>query len=75
MRTFGRVPDLVATDRGFYSGRGVRKIQELGVKRPVIPKPGRLSNPRTRARTTTVVSKRTRLALRSSTSSATTGSE
>lgn len=46
IRVFGRAPEIVATDRGFYSGRGVRTLRELGVKRPVIPKPGRLSNKR-----------------------------
>lgn len=39
-RVFGRAPDLVATDRGFYSSDGERCIQELGVKRAVLPKPG-----------------------------------
>lgn len=42
-RVFGRAPDLVATDRGFYSGDGERCIQELGVKRAVLPKPGHRS--------------------------------
>lgn len=37
---FGRAPRMVATDRGFWSGRGETRIKELGVKRPVIPKPG-----------------------------------
>jgi IS5 family transposase len=40
IEVFGRPPQLVATDRGFYSGEGERKIRELVVKRPVIPKPG-----------------------------------
>jgi IS5 family transposase len=44
---FGRAPHLVATDRGFYSGEGERKLRELGVVRPVIPKPGGTSNDRT----------------------------
>jgi IS5 family transposase len=37
---FGRVPRMVATDRGFYSGRGERRLVEMGVRRPVLPKPG-----------------------------------
>ncbi len=43
---FGRAPDLAATDRGFYSTVGERRIHELGVKRPVIPWPGRKSQER-----------------------------
>lgn len=37
---FGRAPRIVATDRGFYSMEGERKLGELGVKRVVLPKPG-----------------------------------
>lgn len=37
---FGRVPSTVATDRGFYSGRGERRLVEMGVKHPVLPRPG-----------------------------------
>jgi IS5 family transposase len=37
---FGRAPRLVATDRGFYSTDGERRLGELGVKRVVLPKPG-----------------------------------
>jgi IS5 family transposase len=37
---FGRAPHLVATDRGFYSGADERRIQELGVRRAVIPHSG-----------------------------------
>lgn len=37
---FGRVPRMVATNRGFYSGHGERRISEMGVRRPVLPKPG-----------------------------------
>jgi IS5 family transposase len=37
---FGKTPRLVATDRGFYSGEGETRLRELGVTRPVIPKPG-----------------------------------
>jgi len=40
IRLFGRPPCLVATDRGFYSGRGEQRIVELGVLRPVLPRPG-----------------------------------
>ena len=29
---FGRVPRTVATDRGFFSGRGERRLIEMGVK-------------------------------------------
>ena len=45
---FGRVPRMVATDRGFYSGRGEKRLGEMGVKHPVLPKPGH----RTRSRVT-----------------------
>ena len=40
VRLFGRAPRLVATDRGFYSGRGERRIIEMGVLRAVLPWPG-----------------------------------
>lgn len=43
IKVFGRAPHIVATDRGFWSGKGERRIGELGVKRPVIPKPGHKS--------------------------------
>jgi IS5 family transposase len=43
IRVFGRAPQIAATDRGFHSGKGERRIRELGVKRPVIPKPGHKS--------------------------------
>jgi transposase, IS5 family len=33
----GRVPDLVAGDAGFYSARGEKAIQELGVKKVSVP--------------------------------------
>jgi transposase, IS5 family len=46
-RLFGRAPRLAATDRGFYSTEGERTIKQLGVKRPVIPKPGGKSKERT----------------------------
>lgn len=37
---FGRIPGTVATDRGFYSGRGERRLTEMGVRHPVLPRPG-----------------------------------
>ncbi len=37
---FGRAPRLVATDRAFYSARGEQRLEELGVRQRVIPKPG-----------------------------------
>jgi transposase, IS5 family len=37
---FGHVPRTVATDRGFFSGRGERRLNEMGVRHPVLPKPG-----------------------------------
>lgn len=40
IEVFGRAPRMVSTDRGFHSIEGERRIQELGVKRAVIPKPG-----------------------------------
>jgi len=43
---FGRLPRTVATDRGFYSGRGERRLVEMGVRYPVLPKTGH----RTRSR-------------------------
>jgi IS5 family transposase len=46
IKVFGRAPHMAATDRGFYSGDGERRIGELGVKRPVIPKPGHKSKKR-----------------------------
>src|SRR5207244_11248191 len=47
-RLLGRVPATVATDRGFYSGRGERRLYDMGVKHPVLPRPGH----RTRERVT-----------------------
>jgi Transposase domain (DUF772) len=46
IEVFGRAPQTAATDRGFYSGKGEHRIRELGVKRPVIPKPGHKSKKR-----------------------------
>jgi IS5 family transposase len=43
---FERPPDLVATDRGFFSNAGVDAIEKLGVDQPVIPKPGHRSKSR-----------------------------
>jgi IS5 family transposase len=43
---FGRAPYLAATDRGFFSNDGERRIVELGVKRPVIPHSGHRSRQR-----------------------------
>lgn len=43
---FGRAPTLAATDRGFYSGDGERRLVELGVRYPAIPKPGYRSSSR-----------------------------
>jgi IS5 family transposase len=37
---FGRAPRVAATDRGFWSGKGERRIKELGVEHPVVPRPG-----------------------------------
>jgi IS5 family transposase len=37
---FGQVPRTVATDRGFFSSRGERRLIEMGVKHPVLPRPG-----------------------------------
>ena len=39
-KLFGHVPGTVAIDRGFYFGRGERLLGEMGVKHPVLPKPG-----------------------------------
>jgi IS5 family transposase len=43
---FGEAPDLAATDRGFFSLEGERRIQELGVRRAVIPHCGGRSRKR-----------------------------
>lgn len=43
---FGKAPHLVATDRGFYSIDGERRIQALGVQRAVIPHSGYRSRAR-----------------------------
>ena len=45
---FGSAPTLVSTDRGFYSAAGVQRIEELGVRRAVVPFPGKRSQKRLR---------------------------
>jgi hypothetical protein len=45
---FGRVPFLLAGDRGLYSAENERLAQEAGVKRVVLPKRGKLSEKRKR---------------------------
>jgi len=39
-KIFGRAPRMVATDRAFHSARGEQRLEELGVRHRVIPKPG-----------------------------------
>jgi IS5 family transposase len=46
IEVFRRPPYLAATDRGFYSGDGERRIVQLGVKRAVIPHCGYRSQQR-----------------------------
>ncbi|MDK2878086.1 MAG: transposase, family [Thermoanaerobacteraceae bacterium] len=41
-----KVPKKVATDRGFYSSKNEREIQDLKVKHVAIPKPGKKSEKR-----------------------------
>jgi IS5 family transposase len=43
---FGGAPELLATDRGLYSAENERLAQEVGIKRVVLPKSGRLSDER-----------------------------
>lgn len=45
---FGRVPHLVATDRGFWSAKNERAAHALGVKRVAIPATGKLARTRLR---------------------------
>ncbi len=45
---FGRVPHLVATDRGFWSAKNERAAYALGVKRVAIPATGKLARARLR---------------------------
>jgi len=40
---FGRVPRVVATDRGFFKTDNVRRIEEMGVRCAAVPKPGHRS--------------------------------
>jgi len=46
IEVFGVAPIMAATDRGFFSHEGERRIQELGVRRAVIPHSGRRSRKR-----------------------------
>ena len=45
---FGTPPIIASTDRGFYSGAGVKRVEELGVRRVVVPFPGKRSQKRIR---------------------------
>jgi transposase, IS5 family len=45
---FGAPPIVASTDRGFYSGVGVKRLEELGVRRVVVPFPGKRSQKRIR---------------------------
>lgn len=45
---FGKPPVMASTDRGFYSGTGVKRIEELGVRRAVVPFVGKRSAKRMR---------------------------
>jgi IS5 family transposase len=40
---FGRVPGVVATDRGFFKTENVMRIEEMGVRCAAVPKPGHRS--------------------------------
>jgi IS5 family transposase len=40
---FGRVPRVVATDRGFFKTKSVRRIENMGVRCAAVPKPGHRS--------------------------------
>jgi IS5 family transposase len=42
-RVFGRVPRVVATDRGFFSNENVASAERMGVRCAAIPKPGHRS--------------------------------
>ena len=46
IEVFRRPPVLAATDRGFFSLEGEKKVRELGVRRPVIPHCGYRSKER-----------------------------
>jgi IS5 family transposase len=43
---FGRAPEVVTTDRGFYSTEGEQQIKDLGVRNAALPKPGYRSKER-----------------------------
>lgn len=43
IEVFGKAPTMAATDRGFYSGEGLKRIEALGVRRAVVPHPGHRS--------------------------------
>jgi transposase, IS5 family len=45
---FGKAPDLLAADRGLYSQKNEKIATEVGVKRVVLPKSGKLSQKRKR---------------------------
>jgi len=45
---FGRVPHLVATDRGFWSAKNEREVYAMGVKRVAIPATGKIARTRLR---------------------------
>lgn len=40
IRVFGQPPHLVTADRGFHSCKGERAVEDLGVERIAVPKPG-----------------------------------
>jgi IS5 family transposase len=48
IQIFGVAPVMASTDRGFYSAAGVQRIEELGVRRAVVPFPGNRSQKRLR---------------------------
>ena len=41
--SFGRVPEMAAGDRGFFSAKNEREAEALGVKKVALPARGRLS--------------------------------
>jgi transposase, IS5 family len=43
---FGRIPEMVTADRGFFSAHNEREAKKLGVKQVAIPARGRLSGKR-----------------------------
>jgi transposase, IS5 family len=45
--SFGRVPEMAAGDRGFFSAKNERQAEALGVKKVALPARGRLSAKRT----------------------------